>query len=1071
MPPAPSLSVVPATVLETQTVLLRGTGWPDCPLRVGLQGKPARIGRIVQGHPVPGGVRPRAGAFAVRIATYGLKPGHHPLTVEGGGAAHAASFEIRPRARPSHADEEGDVGLFHWRNLAAFERRFAHLGCVPASMMQARLASIDRLRQKQAATGRVANPYGLGHVGFFSKPVPGGTNWTPAGPAPFVSGGQGVAPANSGRVISLAIDPSQALVPGQSGRVYAGTANGGIWRSQDGGATWSARTDDQPSAAIGALAIDPNAPNRVFAGTGEYHDGFQAGLFAGAGLLYSNDSGETWTPLAAASFALAAITRILFDPGNTAQHMFLSCDAGVYESTTGGTSWTQLRAGSASDLVLEVVAGGLRLTAGFFAEGLYSSTLSGGVWGPWSAIASPAFPTDIGRIALGQSRNHPQTIWAAFSQQYGDNISAIAKTSTGAAGTWSSVALPDPSLGPVYSLNYNLYVAVHPDTPSTVYLGTDLLFRTTTGNGPWTLLDHGLGSPVNLHRDHHAFAFDATNPQTIVIGNDGGVYASQDGGTNWDQLNHGLGTLQIYQLANHPQWSAMMVAGTQDNGGAFATGAPAWLLDQWGQQPHNGINADVVAIAIDPLAPTIMYYVAYLVLYRSSDGGQTWAQSDTFPGGSEWNIPFILDPANSDVAYAGAGTFGPGTGTLLRSPGMGTNFTAITGGLTGNVTAIAIQPGNSDLLYASTTLGHVYRVQRTGPDWSLANVTTTDLTGAPLPADRYTSCLAVDSAGAVWLSFSTIVYVASADLFTEDHVFFLPPGGTSADWQDRSTGLAQANPVNALAIDPTNDDLVFCGADTSVFRWNAATSAWELWDQGLPNSPIYQLSIHAPSRLMRAATFGRGVWERSIDPIVQPMVDIYMRDNILDDGHGPSPSGVPDPFAPANLLWWWNSVDITVDAPPFQTPAPVTDEIALANNVVHQNPQRGQTNRFYVQLHNRGPLTATNILVRAFFAGAGMGLPDLPADFWTGSKPFLADPSALHWTPIGPAQSPADLEPGHTALVMWEWPVPQSADHHSCLVALATCDEDVLSLPGQFVLAAIVPANNNVVQKNLAVVP
>ena len=936
--------------------------------------------------------------------------------------------------------------------------------------MVARLASIDRLRQRGNRATEPRSPQGLGG-GFFSKPLPGGTNWTPAGPAPIVAGSVSASyPANSGRVLSLAIDPS---LPS---RIYVGTANAGIWRSLDGGDTWSARTDDQPSPAIGALAIDSNAPNRVFAGTGEYHAGYPTGGFAGQGLLYSSDFGDSWAPLAAGSFDGASITRILFDPGNTAQHMFLSCDVGVYESTTGGTSWTLMRAGAAGDLVLEVIGNSLRLMGAFHTEGLYQGIFTGGVWSPWSAVIDAfgtAFPTDVGRIALGQSRNHPKTIWAAFSNAVGSTLSGIAKTSNGINAIWSAVALPDPALGSIYGTDYNLYVAVHPDSPSTVYLGVNMLFRTLTGDAPWSVADSN--SPKPLHPDHHAFAFDPTNPQDLLIGNDGGIYRSQDGGATWGHRNRGLGTVQLYAVANHPEWSAVMLVGTQDNGGAFATGAPAWPLRLWPlPQIFNSLGGDVVATAIDPLAPATMYYIDNnSVLRISTNGGRLWNKTYTFPVGSEWNLPFILDPAHSGVCYAGAGAPGgfgaPGIGTLLQSANFGSSFTPVSGPMTGNVTAVAIQPGNSDVLFVGTTHGHVYRVQRTGPDWGLVNVTTTELTGAPLPANMHISCLAIDTAGAAWLSFSSLADPQEPGVFTEDHVYCLPAG--AATWQNRSTGLAQANPVNALAIDPTNDQLVFCGADTSVFRWDAASAAWELWDQGLPNTPIYQLAIHAPSRLLRAATYGRGVWERSIDPAVQPMVDIYMRDNILDDGHGPAPSGVPNPFAPATLVRWWMSPDIIVDAPPFQTPAVVTDDVMLANQVTHKNPVRNAINRFYVQVHNRGPLTATNVLVRAFFADASMSLPDLPADFWTAPKPFLADPSAVHWTPIGLAQSPGDLEPGHTGVVVWQWWVLQSSAKHSCLLALVTCDQDALSLPGQLNVANVVINHNNVAQKNLVVVP
>jgi len=94
-------------------------------------------------------------------------------------------------------------------------------------------------------------------------------------------------------------------------------------------------------------------------------------------------------------------------------------------------------------------------------------------------------------------------------------------------------------------------------------------------------------------------AFDPSNPSNIYAGSDGGVFFPPDTGATWEHRNHGLNTLQCYCLSNHPQWAAVILFGTQDNGGAFSTAAPAWILDQLPGQSHNEIEGDIVAVAID----------------------------------------------------------------------------------------------------------------------------------------------------------------------------------------------------------------------------------------------------------------------------------------------------------------------------------------------------------------------------------------------------------------------------------------------------------------------------------------
>ncbi|MBI2358488.1 MAG: glycosyl hydrolase [Deltaproteobacteria bacterium] len=1054
------LQVIPETILEGDPILVRGTGWDDRPTTIMLGGSAAKMERILQGYPVPGGVRPDGtGTFVVRIAAYGLKPGRYELRVSAGRQTPAVvRIELLRRKRPSAEEAEGDVNLAYWRSLAAFERRFAHIGYIPAGVRLAQVSSIQALRR--ALTPRRPEdtvPRGPDRpdISFFTRPVPGGCNWTPLGPAPIVAGSATSSfPAESGRVRSIAIDPTMP------NRIYLGTANAGVWKSEDSGLTWSPKSDDQPSLAIGALAIDPNTPKRVFAGTGEYHQGFLANAYYGLGLLYSDDFGESWTPLAAATFERVEISRILFDPNNTANHMFLACDAGVYESITGGTSWNLLRAGSASDLVLRVMGGALQLIAAFHSQGVFTSTLSGGTWSPWIQIASPAFPASFGRIALGQSKINTDHIWAAFGGVSG-SLAGIAKSTNG-GGQWTSVDLAGLPLNAIYGLYYNLFVAIHPATPSTIFLGTNRLFRTDTGDAPWTEVT---GTTTKLHVDHHAFAFDPVNPIVVYDCSDGGVYRSDDGGTNWDQRNRDLATLQFYHITNQPQWPAVLLGGTQDNGGVFYTAAPAWKIRQWPPGiTFNGIEGDIVVTAIEPLMPSRMYFGRGIPpeIRRSDNGGRLWsAPKYTFSGSYEWNFPFVVDPASAGVCYTGGNT-------LVRSDNAGDTWTTITPALTGNITTIAVHPADSNIVYICTSQGKVYRVQRTGLDWTLPNVTTTDITGPPLPAGLYISCVAVDTAGTVWVSFSSVLMTELPGEFTNDHIYRLLAG--SSTWENRSAGLAQANPINTITIDPKDNNVVFCGGDVGVFRWNAALSKWELWDHGLPNAPVFHLTIHNPSRLLRAATFGRGVWERPIDTMTCPDVDIYMRDNILDTGRGPAPSGVPHPLDPANLVWWFQSEDIKVDAPPFQTPMPVTDHVALANEIEHRNPRRGMTNRFYVQVHNRGSFKATNVRVRAFFDVASLGLANLPADFWAAGKPFDADPSAVSWAPVGSTQNVPELEPGETAVVSWDWVVPMSAAENSCLLALATCAEDPLNAMGVLYVSQLVTEQNNVTLKNLIVV-
>jgi photosystem II stability/assembly factor-like uncharacterized protein len=1134
----PELILEPASVRQGDPIIVRGRGWEPVTVDLKIDGKSVRPARASAGAIAGAGVRPEpTGEFAIEIFTYDFEPGKHRITAASQHEIHAdvVNHSLTVRERPCWDDAREELQKKHregkietggaedegwdppyWRQLHWFQRRFGHLRFIPEGTRETQIRSIRKLRDVR---DRVRDR-GRGGPGEPSQPVPGVCNWTPVGAGPLV-----VTPtiAYSGRVISIAFHPTDPAI------IYAGAANGGVWKSTDNGQTWDPKSDYQHSLAIGALAIDSNNPQQIFAGTGQY--GAAVGTFYGNGILRSIDGGNTWTELATAAFVRDEISRLLFDPTDAmSQNMFLSATTGVYASTDGGSNWTLLRAGAASDLVLLVNGADVQLIAGFAGSGIWTATRSGAIWSAWTQFASAAFPATFARIVLGQSKNNPQTIYAAFSD--GHNIAGMAKTTTGGA-SWTRVTPPlsvdltttslfagapshthdvtipnadfagavgttrvttGPSTGPAHThtitltaaqvqtlaaglgsvtvstdpdatshshsfiLNrrlsgqtwYNFHISPHPDDPNTVYYGEVSLWKTTTGDGPWAML------PI-VHTDNHAFAFEPGNPQNIWATCDGGVYASTDGGASWSHRNRDLGTLEYISVSQHPQYETILIGGTQDNGTHRYTGSPAWEYSAGG---------DGGFTAIDPVTPSRMYHeYTGTTFYRSDSSGTpgSWMLKNSgVTGGSEFYAPFVLDPSNPNTCYFGGGQ-------LWRSANNADTWSAITNALSGNITAIAVHPTDSNTIYVATTAGHVYLVQKIGPTWNVADVSTTDITGPNLPPNVYLSDLVVDSAGTVWVTLSSVLWSETTGEFSNDHVYRRLSGSTI--WESRSSGLAQANPVNTIVIDPTNSLRLFCGADVGVFRTEDAGGSWVPWDEGIPNVAVFDLSIHGPRRLVRAATHGRSIWERPIDASSCPLVDLYMRDNILDSGRvQPTPEHVFHPFDPAFWVGHWQSEDVKVDGPEptYQTPSPITNYVQFAS-LQHRSTRRNSTNRFYVQVHNRGVSIAHNVQVRAFFAAAASGLPPLPADFWSGGKPFTGTPSGPDWTAVGLARNLGDLEPAEPGLAEWDFFVPASAPQHSCILAVATCTEDPLSAAGIFDPDFLVLNRKQVTLKNLNV--
>lgn len=1056
----PALKVNPQAVQEGDQLIIRGSGWCDCPVKIEIGGQAVKPFRILQGLPVPDGLRPHStGSFVVQISTLGIKPGRRRIVAT---STHrirkesvAETVEVLERARfkPDGALAEKP----YWRARDFFRRRFGHIGFVPPGTRETQVRDIRRLREVRDRD-KPSIPQ--------RDPSFAACNWTPAGAGPMVRVGGAILPAVSGRTLAIAIDPTS---PETNRTVYIGTANGGVWKSTDGGATWSPKTDYKGSLAIGALAIDPKEPKRIFAGTGEYWGKGWLNYY-GNGLLRSEDGGDKWDELATGQFVHDEISRILFHPTDS-QHMFLSSATGVWESKNGGVIWEKLRQGSVSDLVLladPAQAPIFVLIAGFHGEGLRFSTWNGSSWSPW-ILTGPVVPGFNGGIALGQSRDNPKVIYAAFSS--GAGLAGIFRTKDGGTG-WDPVNPPPMPSDQTY---YNFHISVHPADPDIVYYGEVRLWKTTTGgtgNALWTDITKSMVDPSGIHVDQHAFAFDPDKPEIIWACNDGGLFLSEAGGKTWSHRNRDLATLQYIHISSHPNWEAVILGGTQDNGAFRYSGNPAWRFSR---------DGDAGFTAIDSKTPTRMYsgYIAN-EFYRSDSAGKvgTWVKKtgtiQYSESPDEFYPPFTLDPSDPNVCYYG-------NHKLWRSPaadppgspGNADSWSAITDAFTGEIiTAIAVDPTDSKTIYVGTTHGRVYRVKRTGTTWKLADVTKGDLTAPDLPAGKappeavYISDIAVDTGGTVWVTVSSVYWIESTGEFTNDHVY--RRDAMTGKWESRSNGLAKANPINTIVIDPTNNDRLFCGGDIGVFRTESAGANWEPWDEGLPNVPAFHLEIHGPRRLLRAATHGRSVWERPIDAPFCKMQDLYMRDNILDTGRvQPTPSGHPHPFEPSAIVHYWESVDIKVDAPDpgFQTPMPIEDYLFFESLLKHRQFKPGAKNRFYVQVHNRGVKPATNVKVQAFFANASAGLPPLPQNFW--AELFSGNPSNQYWTPIGNTKLIPVLEAAEPGVVVWEYDVPSTAAEHSCLLALATCDEDPLDGGGILNADNLVRQRKQVTLKNL----
>ncbi len=683
-----------------------------------------------------------------------------------------------------------------------------------------------------------------------------------------------------GRVRSIVINPSNGS------QIIIGSVSGGIWKSTDGGASWSNKTDTLNLLAISSLLIDPTNSNIVYAGTGEGWQNYDA--VYGGGIYKSTDFGDTWTLLSSTTGAAASnfrnVMKLASDiSGNiyaaTKDYMskygggIYDLAGGLFLSSDQGVSWHKISSTTMStnyfnpDDVVAVSSSLIDFAVGPNGStlgGIYRTTNGGGIW---TKVASTLPTSNYGRIALAQDPNNVNTLYAAFesldTSPSGDaGLKGIFKSTDGGA-TWAQLTSPQKitststSSGNMSYLKdqgwYDNVIAVDPNDSSNIFVGGVEVMKSTNGGASWaqvTFWNSFYGAPY-VHADHHAFAFDRTTPNTVIDGDDGGVYKTTNAGTSWTSLNNGLGITQFYGGAVY-KTGATYYGGTQDNGHLKYSGTGAlWTT---------AVGGDGGYAAQDQTAPQVSYeeYV-YLELSKTTDGGATWNNciaglTDAKSSSSCLFIsPFAMNPENSAVLIAGSNR-------VWVSTNSAGSWTAVSNVLSSGrfVSAVTLVNGTTNFLaFAGTTDGKIFRCRTLNP---AAGVNAWDTITPPLNNSGWVRRIVVD------LNDKNKVYACyggynTAGQLSSRHVWYSTDQGTT--WSDISTQLANV-PVHSLAIDPNSSSVVYVGTETGVYTTSNLGTTWQSFSAGMPlYVPTDEVVVQHDTKAIFAFTHGRGVFSTS----------------------------------------------------------------------------------------------------------------------------------------------------------------------------------------------------------------
>jgi len=950
---------------------------------------------------------------------------------------------------------------------------------VPRDFWERRLSEYKR-RKVDAA---LAHP-GARAVPLPGQPaLPGANNWVPIGPAVAARGQAVGRPTIGGRVSGLAIAPGGA-------RVYAATANGGVFRSDDNGRAWRSMMDGfdvdattfaSTSLACGAIAINPSNPDRVYVGTGE---GDTDALFTlrltnalpsyrGIGPIRSDDGGTTWVQEASSpSLAGFAFYQLAVDPA-APDNVVAATTIGLYQRTigAGGPLWQRRRTGNHSSVVVTRTGSSTTFFAAAWGGGVYQSA-DGTTW----TTVGTGFPAGVGRVALAVQPDNPNVLYA-FVATTGGALQGVYRLD-GTAGAWRSISgVPNVLQGS--QGDYDLSIAVDPNNANRLYLGGDYYPTSpypgniqrclvTASGSSYSMTATVIGT--NAHADVHVLALEPGSSDRLWAGTDGGCYVDGDatGPGGFEGRNTGLSSLCTNYIGQSSTEPALVYCGLQDNGTTRYLGEELW---------HHVNSGDGGYCVVHPTDPYRALVYANGRVYRTTNGGfdyPNWIQVLAPP----WAImaePLVGAPGSERVAL-GAGLrvyvsndFGA-TWPATSSP----TFT-LPGTGSGIYSMVFATPTR---LFIGTTDGRVFRADLASGTWTATRLD--NVTAGPLGLAGLVSDIAVDWADAGRQS----LYLAFGGNGDARHVWHF--NGTM--WQARSgtgtTGLIDVE-HNAIVVDPANTAHVYVAADVGVWRSVDAGGTWAPLQNGLPDAPVFDLQIHAGARLLRASTHGRGLYEYRLDPPALGGVELYMRDTTLDTARGENTDGRNDLSTwPAVPVAHWRSPNIKVDVPTpagYQTPTNQIDFLEFHEAIVDGSagvatidPPQIVHNRVYVLVHNRGPITAATVRVTAVVTNASTVLNPLPAGYTANVQAGtpLAGPD---WTTLG-VVTLTSLHPGFPQVAAFDLPstalpLPASlpGQSHFCLVAFAHSDADVYTATERHVDPLTI-AERKVAQKNLHIV-
>jgi hypothetical protein len=612
-----------------------------------------------------------------------------------------------------------------------------------------------------------------------------------------------------GRVNVVIEDPVNNQV------LYLGAPNGGLWKSTDEGVTWTSLTDNLPRIGVSAIAIDPKNTNVIYLGMGDD----DASDCPSIGIMKSTDGGNTWNltglTFTATGGSNTKVNEVYIDPTNS-NTLWTSTSTGLYKSTDAGANWNKTLTGNIKDMKLK--PNDPTIIYAVTANTFHKSTDGGQTF----TTISSGLPTGAARFSIDVTAANPEVIYLLAAKS-GNGYQGVYKSTN--SGTSFSAVNTGTNVFENTQSWYTMPIGVSSTNENEVYTGCLNIWKSTNGGSSFTRLNNW-NSPTQATYTHADIHFIRSFKGGLFVGSDGGIYRSKDKGASFKDLTKGVAVGQFYRISGSPTNKNVLVGGLQDNGG-FGFNGTNW---------NNYHGADGMDCAMDATNSSVMYGFIQNggSIYRSTTSGQSGSQYASAPSGQSgnWITPLVGDVDGSLIAgYSNLYRLKSGSWSQISTYSFG-----------GNVNGIELAPSNTKVMYVFKG-ANLYKTTNGGS--AFTNITS-GLSGTITSVEAH-----YNDPNKVW--------VTVGGWTSGTKIFYSSDGGTT--WTNITKNLPNF-PANIIKQESGNTkDALYIGLDVGIYYTDNTMSSWEPFMNGLPNSSVRDLELNENAKIIRAGTYGRGIWE------------------------------------------------------------------------------------------------------------------------------------------------------------------------------------------------------------------